>query len=140
LHTNEHALARPPVALYGSRVHELSIAIGLVELACEEAGRQGDVRVDALHLRLGPLAGVVREALLFSFDLAAAGTMVEGARLAIEDVPLVVRCPRCEQDRELPSVQRFRCPICGTPTPQVVRGKELELVALEVTDRAAPHR
>jgi hydrogenase nickel incorporation protein HypA/HybF len=55
-------------------------------------------------------------------------------------VPLVVRCPRCEQDRVLPSTQSFRCPACGTPTPEIVRGRELELVALEVTDRAAPHR
>lgn len=121
-------------------MHELSIAIGLVQLACEEASRQGDVRVDALHLRLGPLAGVVREALLFSFDVAAAGTAIEGATLAIEEVPLVVRCPCCEQDRVLPSTQSFRCPACGAPTPEVVRGRELELVALEVTDRAAPHR
>lgn len=121
-------------------MHELSIAIGLVELACEEASRQGNVRVEALHLRLGPLAGVVREALLFSFDVAAAGTAVEGSTLAIEEVPLVVRCPRCEEERVLPSTQSFRCPACGTPTPEVVRGRELELVALEVTDRAAPHR
>jgi hypothetical protein len=36
-------------------VHELSIAVALVEMACEKAADLGDVRVDALHLRLGPL-------------------------------------------------------------------------------------
>jgi hydrogenase nickel incorporation protein HypA/HybF len=55
-------------------VHELSIAVALVEMACEKAADLGDVRVDALHLRLGPLSGVVREALVFSFDVAAEGT------------------------------------------------------------------
>ena len=120
-------------------MHELSIAVSLVEAACEKIEELGAVKVDALHLRLGPLSGVVKEALLFSFDLAAEGTAVEGARLEIEDVPLTVRCPRCGKERELPSPQRLRCPDCDVPTPEVVRGRELELVALEVTE-SAPHR
>jgi len=115
-------------------MHELSIAMSLIEAACEEASRLGDVHVEALHLRLGALSGVVREALEFSFDLAAAGTAVEGARLQIEEVPVTVLCPRCGEERQLPSLQRFRCPVCDTPTPEVVRGRELELTALEISE------
>jgi len=54
--------------------------MALVDAACEERTRLGNVRIDALHVRLGPLAGVVEEALAFSFALAAAGTDVDGAR------------------------------------------------------------
>lgn len=121
-------------------MHELSIAMALVETACEKAGELGDVEVEALHVRLGALSGVVREALLFSFDLAAKGTPLEGARLEIEEVPVTVRCPRCREDRALPSVQHLRCPVCAERTPEIVRGRELELAALEVNDRAAAHR
>lgn len=121
-------------------MHELSIAMSLIETAVEEAARLGDVRVEALHLRLGPLAGVVREALVFSFDLAAEGTPIEGARLEIEEVPLTVLCSRCGEKRQLPGVQHLRCPVCQAPTPEVLGGRELELAALEVTDRAATHR
>ncbi|MFY9826036.1 MAG: hydrogenase maturation nickel metallochaperone HypA [Thermoanaerobaculia bacterium] len=118
-------------------MHELSIAMSLIEAACEEAARQGkegEVRVEALHLRLGALSGVVREALEFSFDLAAAGTAIEGARLQIEEIPVAVLCPRCGE-RQLPSLQHFRCPDCDTPTPEVVRGRELELTALEISEK-----
>lgn len=66
-------------------MHELSIALSIVEIASDEAGRHGDARVDAVHLRLGALAGVVKEALLFSWDLACEETAIAGARLAIED-------------------------------------------------------
>ncbi len=121
-------------------MHELSIAISLVEAACEKAAELGGVRVEALHLRLGPLSGVVRDALLFSFDLAAAGTAIEGARLEIEDVPVVVFCTSCGAERQLPSIQRFRCPVCDTLTPDVVHGRDLELAALEVTENATPDR
>lgn len=113
-------------------MHELSIAISLIEMASEEAERLG-VRVEALNLRLGPLSGVVREALLFSFDLAAEGTALEGARLEIEEVPVVVFCPACSAERPLPDLQDFRCPVCATPTPRVVSGRELELATMEVT-------
>jgi hydrogenase nickel incorporation protein HypA/HybF len=120
-------------------VHELSIAVGLVEAACEKAAALGDVSVEALHLRLGALSGVVRDALVFSFDVAAAGTPVEGARLEIVEVPLTVHCPRCDEERELPGFPLV-CPVCGAKTPEVVRGRELELHALEVRDNAAAHR
>jgi hydrogenase nickel incorporation protein HypA/HybF len=113
-------------------MHELSIAVSLIDMATEEAERLG-VRVEALHLRLGALSGVVREALLFSFELAAEGTAVEGARLEIEEVPVMVFCPVCREERALPSLQNFRCPVCGAPTPEVVRGRELELATMEVS-------
>jgi hydrogenase nickel incorporation protein HypA/HybF len=121
-------------------MHELPIAVALVEMACEKVVELGDVRVEALHLRLGPLSGVVREAIVFSFDLATEGTAIAGARLEIEDVPLTVLCPRCSEERRLPNVQHLRCPVCDEPTPRVVRGRELELAALEVRENAAPHR
>ena len=113
-------------------MHELSIAVSLIEVATEEAQRLGGVRVEALHLRLGPLSGVVREALLFSFELAAEGTPIEGARLEIEEVPVVVFCPACREERHLPNLQSFQCPVCAAPTPDVIRGRELELVTMAV--------
>ena len=66
-------------------MHELSIAVNLVELACEEKQRRDLPEVRAVRLRLGALAGVVKDALLFSFDVASAGTCIQGAALQIED-------------------------------------------------------
>jgi hydrogenase nickel incorporation protein HypA/HybF len=66
-------------------MHELSIALALVELACEEVDRRQLPHVHAVHLRLGSLSGVVRDSLLFSFDAAAAGTPIEGASLKVEE-------------------------------------------------------
>jgi hydrogenase nickel incorporation protein HypA/HybF len=119
-------------------MHELSIAVSLVDAACEKAAELGGVRVEALNVRLGALSGVVREALEFSFELAAQGTAIAGARLAIEEVPVTVHCPLCARDRQLPGIQHFRCPVCGTPTPEVVGGRELELATLEVTEPCSP--
>lgn len=68
-------------------MHELSIAMSIVEIACEEAERQGSPPVETVHLRLGADAGVVQEALLFSWPLVCEGTRIEGANLAVEETP-----------------------------------------------------
>jgi hydrogenase nickel incorporation protein HypA/HybF len=64
-------------------MHELSIAASIVEIASEEAERQGG-RVEAVHLKLGALSGVVPDALLFSWDLACDESPIAGAKLQIQ--------------------------------------------------------
>ena len=114
-------------------MHELSVAMSIVEIAEEEGARLGG-RVSAVHLRLGVMAGVVKDALLFSYDVVCEETALAGSRLVIEEVPLAVWCPRCEVQRVLAPNDAFRCAECGTPTPDVRAGRELELVALEIDE------
>jgi hydrogenase nickel incorporation protein HypA/HybF len=113
-------------------VHELSIALSIIEAAEEEALRQGGGRVCSVHLRLGPLSGVVKEALLFSYGLACEGTSLEGSSLVIIDVPLLIHCPQCIAGRAPVSAQRLQCVECGTPAARVLQGAELEVSALEL--------
>jgi hydrogenase nickel incorporation protein HypA/HybF len=113
-------------------MHELSIALSLVETAESAARDAGAVRVDVVYLRLGLFAGVVKDALHFSWDVATEDTLLSGARLEIEDVPVVIHCPTCDADRTLPNIQLFQCPVCGTPTPDIRQGRELELTSIEI--------
>lgn len=115
-------------------MHELSIALDLIDAVSAKMATLGPVQVTAVRLRLGPLSGVVREALLFSFDTAIVGTPLESARLQIEDVPVSVWCVSCEAERNLSDLAGRRCPACQSPTPQVIRGTELELIGLEIQD------
>jgi hydrogenase nickel incorporation protein HypA/HybF len=113
-------------------VHELSIALSIVDSACEELARREGERVCAVHLKLGPLSGVVREALLFSYDLACADTPLEGTQLVIQDVPIRIYCETCRAERETVSIQLLNCAQCGAPAGRVLQGDELELAALEL--------
>lgn len=115
-------------------MHELSIAISIVELAEEEAERRGDVHVNAVHLKLGALSGVAKEALVFSYGVACEGTRLAGSRLIIEDLPIVVYCPKCDARRPVNSAEWFHCSECGTPTPEVLQGRELEVTAMEIQE------
>jgi hydrogenase nickel incorporation protein HypA/HybF len=113
-------------------MHELSIALSILDLAAEETQRQGNVRVLGIHLKLGPLSGVVKEALLSAYQLAREGTPFEEAELVIEDVPVLVHCPTCRTTRAVASAQQLCCAECGTLSPDVVSGRDLEVVAMEI--------
>ena len=69
------------------RMHELSIAMSLVDTICEELPKLGAVVVRAVHVRVGALSGVVPDALTFAFDVAADGSPIAGARLDVEGTP-----------------------------------------------------
>jgi len=65
-------------------MHELSIAMSLVDLAQEEAAR-GGAGVQSVHIRVGRLAGVVKDALISSYEMAGFETSLQGSQLVIED-------------------------------------------------------
>src|SRR5207253_3762062 len=102
-------------------MHELSIALSILDFVAEEAERRGG-RVVAVHLRLGPLSGVVKDALVSAYDLAREGTPLAGAGLIVEEVPVVAWCPACAAE-QTPAFPELCCPACGTPTPDVRRGR-----------------
>jgi hydrogenase nickel incorporation protein HypA/HybF len=112
-------------------MHELSIAMSIIDLAQEEAEQRG-VRVTGVRLKLGAMSGVVKDALLSCYEMACFDTPMTGSSLYIEEVPVVVFCPSCQTERPISSIQLFCCEECGTPTSDVVQGRELEVVALEI--------
>jgi hydrogenase nickel incorporation protein HypA/HybF len=118
-------------------VHELSVALSIIDVVEEELAKRKDAEVTAVHLRLGPLSGVVKDALLFSYDLACEGTRLEVSKLEIEEMPVMLYCPACAQDQPAASLQNLCCAICGTPSADIRSGSELEVFALELADEHA---
>jgi hydrogenase nickel incorporation protein HypA/HybF len=113
-------------------MHELSIAVSIIDVALEELDRQGGGAILAVHLKLGPLAGIVKESLTSAFELAREGSALADANLVIEETPIMVFCPDCQSEQAVESLLDLRCCQCGRPTSEVVRGRELEIVAMEI--------
>jgi len=115
-------------------MHELSIALSMLDVVAEEAERQGGGRVVAIHMKLGPLSGVVKQALISAYELAREGTGMETAELLVEDVPIVAFCGLCGGLKPIASMVELVCPDCGEPTPEIINGRELEVVGLEISE------
>lgn len=113
-------------------MHEFGIAESLLKTALETAAQHGASKVEQVSLRIGALAGVVDEALTFAFEALADGTPAQGARLLIEAVPVACYCPTCAREFEAPRFS-YRCPHCQALSREVRRGRELQLVSIEVS-------
>lgn len=113
-------------------MHEAGLMQSVLELAFSQTAEAGATRIERLLLRVGDLSGVVPEALQIAFDAAAPGTAAEGAELILESVPVECWCELCGADFR-PQDIIYSCPHCGQISARLERGRELELVSLEVS-------
>ncbi len=119
-------------------MHELSIISSVVETVTEALAALPDssrgATVLEVRLRVGALASVVTESLEFCYGIAIEGTPLEGSRLVVNVLPVVMHCEACREDVELSGVQSFRCPRCGEPCSEMRQGRELEIDSIEIED------
>ena len=117
-------------------MHELSIATSLAEIVAAHARDHGAETVRSITLRVGALSCVHKRALEFSFELVTKETPLEDAQLRFIDIPVAIFCGTCNRTVELPGIQRFRCPVCDTPSGDIRQGKELDVETIEITQQA----
>jgi hydrogenase nickel incorporation protein HypA/HybF len=115
-------------------MHELSLVTSIVESVTESLTAYPGARVLAVRLRVGALASVIPESLEFCYGIASEGTPLEGSRLVVNVLPVVMHCASCDQDVQLDGVQSFRCPRCGEPCSDMRQGHELEIDSVEIDE------
>lgn len=110
-------------------MHELSIAMSIVEICTEEVQKAEAERVTRVEIEIGSMAGVETEALVFSWDVATKDTPVDGAPLIIHHIEALGRCRECGKEFK---VENFYspCPFCGAFGYEITRGKELQIKAI----------
>lgn len=113
-------------------MHELSIALNLLDIATEESERRGQAVVRTIYIRLGPLSGVVPHALESAYELAREQSPFPDSRLVIEETVLTGYCDRCGQQCRIGSIQLLCCEQCGAAVSQLLSGRELEVTAMEI--------
>ncbi|GAA2722276.1 MULTISPECIES: hydrogenase maturation nickel metallochaperone HypA [Streptomyces] len=118
-------------------MHELSIATAIVERAAALARPHGPAAVAAVRVRVGELAGVVPDALRFSFAVARQDTELAAARLDVEEIPARARCAACAHDFAVGTPPFLWCPRCEGSTTHLLSGRELEITGIELQEASA---
>ncbi|MEW2414878.1 hydrogenase maturation nickel metallochaperone HypA [Streptomyces sp. NPDC046866] len=119
-------------------MHEMSIAVAVVGQVEEAAEAAGASAVTSVRLQVGELAGVVPDALAFCFELACAGTLLEGAALETETVPARARCRACAYDWAAGMPPRLACPRCERAADvELLCGRELQITGARWEDGPA---
>ncbi len=112
-------------------MHEMSLCEGVLQILEENAKSQGYASVKTVWLEIGGLSGVEVEAMRFGFDAVMKGSLAEGARLEIEELPGQAWCLICEKNVTVR--QRFdACPDCAGYQLHVTGGDQMRIKELEV--------
>ncbi len=112
-------------------MHELALAQSIVEQADSAARDACASAVTRLHVRIGMLSGVLPDALVNCWEIAAFDSLLSQSELTCEMVPVTIACGQCRCIVTPDVLSILRCPDCGTPSNDVRTGRELELAWVE---------
>lgn len=114
-------------------MHEMSLAMSIIDLAVETAVREGGRRVSEVEIEVGNMAGVMGDALEFCLEAAARSTIVEGAGFRLFSVMATGQCGSC---RTIFAVDSFlaSCPDCGEIGVNISGGQDLKIRALTIEE------
>jgi hydrogenase nickel incorporation protein HypA/HybF len=127
-------------------MHELALSRAILDAALRHAGGR---TVTTVHVRVGSLRQALPASLSFYFELVSRDTDCGSARLELERVEALLRCPDCGREWDpappplsehgelpgdrLPAIPSFGCPACGAGG-EVLAGGDLEVAWIEVED------
>lgn len=91
-------------------MHEMSITRSIVAIVAERAdGKQ----VRRVLVEIGKMSAIMPDAVQFCFDICAAGTVLEGAVLEVNETTGRGDCGECGASFE-PTTLFDPCPACGS--------------------------
>jgi hydrogenase nickel incorporation protein HypA/HybF len=114
-------------------MHELGIAENILQIVRQSVPKESAADIRAVRLRVGQLSGVVPDSLSFCFDVLVNDTEMKQATLAIEQVPLISECRDCKNRFQMDDLA-FSCPACQSTRLDLISGRELEVVEIELAE------
>jgi hydrogenase nickel incorporation protein HypA/HybF len=114
-------------------MHELGIAQNILEIVQQSVPKEQASAVRWIRIRVGPLSGIVPDSLEFCFQAIVSETAMHQAGLAIEQVPIIFQCKKCAYRFQVNDLE-YLCQACKSPDLDIVSGKELDIVEIELTE------
>ncbi len=112
-------------------MHELALAQNICDSATAAAGPER--RIVSVVVEVGPMCGVVPDALEYCFSAVARYSGMPDARLDLRMRNAPARCPACDRVFSVESMWEL-CTACGHGPVTVDGGRELLLTQVEVED------
>ena len=115
-------------------MHEMGVAMQIIEIATSSIPENSaQSRVERVNLKVGKLSAVVADSLRFCFEVASKDTALEGAELAIDEIPVVAQCNVCGVKWTVESPV-FVCNQCQSGQIKLLSGRELDIESIEIRD------
>ena len=108
-------------------MHEMSIAISMLEGVLAAGKQAGARRIEAVEIEVGAMQRVVPEALQQAWQAVCFETIADAAELTITEVPAQAECRQCGRRFEPEIEYSFLCPGCGQADVRIISGETIIL-------------
>jgi len=113
-------------------MHELSIVMGIVDIAVKETAAADATTVDEIEIDIGCLSTVEMNAFEFAWQQGVKQTILENAEKKINRIEGKATCLDCNTQFRIENMYDA-CPACGKHLIEVTEGKELRVKSLVVS-------
>ncbi len=114
-------------------MHEMSIALSIIEAVEEKAREEGAGKISGVDLVIGKISGIEPESLKFCFSAAAKGTLAEDAVLMVEEPEGTGECGDCGM-RFPVTFYYAECPGCRSLRVKIVSGEEFLIQSITIEE------
>lgn len=114
-------------------MHEMSLALSIVEQTREAATREGAARILEVEVEVGCLAGVLADSLQFCLEAVGATGGLPNTIFKVTGVRATGDCRVCAATFPADSFLA-PCPSCGSDDVSLKGGRELKIRSLTIED------
>ncbi len=114
-------------------MHELSIAMSIVDLAAEQAAKHEALEIEEIELDIGCLSGVEMDSFDFAWRQAVKRTILENAIRKVNRIEGKAHCLECGCNFDMHHLYDS-CPDCNSHFSEILSGKELKVRSLVLPD------
>ena len=114
-------------------MHELSIALSVIDLVEDTIKGKESVEVVEVELEIGKLAGIDTQSLITALETASAYTPLNKAHYRIKILPAIAKCKTCGLKFNLQNYLSS-CPACESYETEIINGKELRIKTITINN------
>ena len=94
-------------------------------------------KISHIHLIVGKFTCVEPVSLQFAFEVQTRNTFLDGAKLVIQETPLIAFCNSCQSEYRPEIGIQYACPSCRSPMEDIRSGRELKIDRIEYSSDSA---
>ncbi len=112
-------------------MHEMSIAVALLDQLEQLAAEHGGTRIEAFTVTAGEMRCIVPEALQIAFETIAENSTAQGAVMTLQIEAVLAQCRRCGHHFS-PRPQDFQCPRCNQADVDFIQGNDIVISSMTI--------
>ncbi|MGC9517993.1 MAG: hydrogenase maturation nickel metallochaperone HypA [Methanomicrobiales archaeon] len=119
-------------------MHELSMADAMVKTVIEVAEKNDAQEITEVDIELGEMTLLNPEQLKFMIEVLSEDSLLEGAKINIETIPIEIKCNNCGYSGKTKSddldhyAPIINCPECESMELEIITGRECNVKSIKI--------